>query len=432
VVDPREAIEAVSPLPKASLLPTVQSSSCLPRGIEDFVAEAINPAWGNLIPIMARLSFIIPGMGEAAPAPQALSRRSPLPGAMEPSGLMKAIAVSNCSAPSEHIQGNGAAVDATEQEVPLTPVVLESPTMEAFTDQTEDVTHKERGNAPVTQRPCSPPEVVMPEFQELANPVCLTTAEPTSPLLVYSKRRRKIIEQEPLDKAVCVTVPSLTPRASIVSGSAFQEGDVGRMSDAPAPTEQVSMANAASVAVPTMIPLVDANSAAMDAAVGVVVPPATPLGAGTTSNSTLVNQVEATVGVAAPLETPSTIDASLTTRQAFIPKLTQQATAILSAPNTIRHCTKTMSAGQMPRRSRWVAGAQVEFSVTELERRSKKTMRTLGIIGEHDGITQLGQDEYSNLFGKPLADVHKEALSALFNWSIPDFADQDSEGVAVF
>jgi hypothetical protein len=144
VVDPREAIEAVSPLPKASLLPTVQSSSCLPRGIEDFVAEAINPAWGNLIPIMARLSFVIPGMGEAAPAPQALSRRSPLPGAMEPSGLMKAIAVSNCSAPSEHIQGNGAAVDATEQEVPLTPVVLESPTMEAFTDQTEDATHKER------------------------------------------------------------------------------------------------------------------------------------------------------------------------------------------------------------------------------------------------------------------------------------------------
>jgi hypothetical protein len=75
----------------------------------------------------------------------------------------------------------------------------------------------------------------------------------------------------------------------------------------------------------------------------------------------------------------------------------------------------------------------VEFGVTELERRSKKkTMRTLGIIREHEGITQQGQDEYSNLFGKPLADVHIEALAALFNWSNPDLADQDSEGVAVF
>jgi hypothetical protein len=161
-----------------------------------------------------------------------------------------------------------------------------------------------------------------------------------------------------------------------------------------------------SVAVHPMTPLADKNSAAMDAAVGVVVPTTTPHAARTTSNSALVNQVEATAAVAAPLETPSVIDASLTTRQAFISKLTQHTTAILSAPNTIRRCTKTMSTGQTPRRSRQVASAQVEFSVTELE---------MGIIGEHDGNTQQGQDENSNLFCKPLADVHIEALAALFN-----------------
>jgi hypothetical protein len=64
---------------------------------------------------------------------------------------------------------------------------MASPTMEAFRDQTEDATHKEAPqssrDAPVTpQRPCSPPQVVMPEFKELATPVCLTTAEPASPL----------------------------------------------------------------------------------------------------------------------------------------------------------------------------------------------------------------------------------------------------------
>jgi hypothetical protein len=61
---------------------------------------------------------------------------------------------------------------------------------------------------------------------------------------VYSRRRRKIIEQEPLDKAVHVTVPSPTLRAAIVSGDVYPEGDFGRVSDAPAPPEQVSMANA--------------------------------------------------------------------------------------------------------------------------------------------------------------------------------------------
>jgi hypothetical protein len=61
----------------------------------------------------------------------------------------------------------------------------------------------------------------------------------------------------------------------------------------------------------------------------------------------------------------------------------------------------------------------------------RRRLCTLGIIGEHDGITQQGHDAYSNLFAKPLADVHLEDLTTFFNWYILDFVDQDSVGVAM-
>jgi hypothetical protein len=160
-------------------------------------------------------------MGASFPARLALSKWGPPPGATEPS----AFAVSNCSAPSKHIQGIGNTVDAAEQEVSaLAPRALEpclpmaSPTMEAFTDQTEDVTRKEVPQSSSEQDPS-------------------TASEPVSPLLVYSRRTRKNTEQDPLDKAVHVTAPSPTPCTAIVSGKAY------RSNEAPAPPEQVAMAN---------------------------------------------------------------------------------------------------------------------------------------------------------------------------------------------
>lgn len=54
-------------------------------------------------------------------------------------------------------------------------------------------------------------------------------------------------------------------------------------------------------------------------------------------------------------------------------------------------------------------------------------MRTLHIIGEQEGIDQQTQNDYRKLFGKPLSNVHMEALAALFNWSLPDFLDQGSD-----
>jgi hypothetical protein len=95
---------------------------------------------------------------------------------------------------------------------------MASPTMEAFTDQTEDVTRKEVPQSSSEQDPS-------------------TASEPVSPLLVYSRRTRKNTEQDPLDKAVHVTAPSPTPCTAIVSGKAY------RSNEAPAPPEQVAMAN---------------------------------------------------------------------------------------------------------------------------------------------------------------------------------------------
>jgi hypothetical protein len=84
-----------------------------------------------------------------------------------------------------------------------------------------------------------------------------------------------------------------------------------------------------------------------------------------------------------------------------------------------------------PRHSRRIAGAKVEFSSTELKRRSRKNaMKALGVIMEHEGISEQANKDYNKIFGKPLSDVQLEALAGLFNWSIPEFIEPAQENVA--
>jgi hypothetical protein len=47
-------------------------------------------------------------------------------------------------------------------------------------------------------------------------------------------------------------------------------------------------------------------------------------------------------------------------------------------------------------------------------------MRTLELIEENEGIDQQALDDYAKLFKHPLPDSHLQALSALFNWSLPE------------
>jgi beta-glucosidase/6-phospho-beta-glucosidase/beta-galactosidase len=47
-------------------------------------------------------------------------------------------------------------------------------------------------------------------------------------------------------------------------------------------------------------------------------------------------------------------------------------------------------------------------------------MRSLDIIGDQEGLNQQALDEYAKLFRQPLSDYHLQALTALFNWSLPE------------
>ena len=57
----------------------------------------------------------------------------------------------------------------------------------------------------------------------------------------------------------------------------------------------------------------------------------------------------------------------------------------------------------------------------------KKAMKSLDVIGEHEGIDQQARDEYAKLFCQPLTDAHLIALSAMFNWALPeDFGSMEN------
>jgi hypothetical protein len=51
-------------------------------------------------------------------------------------------------------------------------------------------------------------------------------------------------------------------------------------------------------------------------------------------------------------------------------------------------------------------------------------------IIEREGVSQQAHDDYAKVFGKPLTNVHLEALASLFNWSRPEF-DVRNRGEAV-
>jgi hypothetical protein len=85
-------------------------------------------------------------------------------------------------------------------------------------------------------------------------------------------------------------------------------------------------------------------------------------------------------------------------------------------------------SGVTPRRSRRLAGADVEFPLNDMSRRTKKkAMRSLDIIGENEGIDQQALDDYAKLFVHPLSVSQLQALAALFNWSLPDGLGQGED-----
>lgn len=140
-------------------------------------------------------------------------------------------------------------------------------------------------------------------------------------------------------------------------------------------------------------------------------PPATPYGGG------------------AHLVPASREDTPSEARVAFINKLARRAGGLLPVPAVTKRRCKTLPHDETPRRSRRLAGAPVEFRLSDLETRAmKKVMRTLHIIGEQEGIDQQALDDYARLFGHRPCASHIQAMTALFKWTLPDDLSHGAEG----
>jgi hypothetical protein len=59
-------------------------------------------------------------------------------------------------------------------------------------------------------------------------------------------------------------------------------------------------------------------------------------------------------------------------------------------------------------------------------------MKSLDIIGDQEGLNQQAQDDYAKLFKQPLSESHLQALTALFNWSLPEELEPRDDDVMLF
>jgi hypothetical protein len=89
--------------------------------------------------------------------------------------------------------------------------------------------------------------------------------------------------------------------------------------------------------------------------------------------------------------TPSTTEGSTTevTRKSFFIKVVCEVSALLPVPNGNGQRARPGAPGYTPRYSRRIAGAEVEFHMGDMSRRStKRAMRALKIIDENECINQ--------------------------------------------
>ena len=132
-------------------------------------------------------------------------------------------------------------------------------------------------------------------------------------------------------------------------------------------------------------------------------------------------------GVVVPLATPPPAGISLPSeaQAAFFNSLARRKDSLLPMPAINKRRYKS---GVTPRRSRRLAGGDVEFPLNDMNTRTrKKAMRSLDIISENEGISQQALDDYAKLFVQPLSDSQLQALAALFNWSLPDGLGQGED-----
>jgi hypothetical protein len=199
--------------------------------------------------------------------------------------------------------------------------------------------------------------------------------QPSSRLLVYSRRQHGIAEET--GTTVGVAVSAETPLTAMGAGdqpaTACQQppseaisvpdkmmvaAGVEASTENPLTATSTTPTIAAGVEASAETPLAAANTSPTIAAV-VDDSPETPLAAAHTDDlpsTSTIHKVPASTGVVVPRVTPPVIEIPPPSREAFIARIARQTVSILAVPSTVKRCTKANSAGPTPRRSRRLAG----------------------------------------------------------------------------
>jgi hypothetical protein len=120
-------------------------------------------------------------------------------------------------------------------------------------------------------------------------------------------------------------------------------------------------------------------------------------------------------------------------RSVFFNKIIQCTSSLLPVAAVNRRGGKSRPPNVCLRRSRRLAGVTAEVVSEDLGGRTKKkAMKSLDIIGDQEGLNQQAQDDYAKLFRQPLSDSHLQALTALFNWSLPEELEPRDDDVMLF
>lgn len=95
-------------------------------------------------------------------------------------------------------------------------------------------------------------------------------------------------------------------------------------------------------------------------------------------------------------------------------------------PHVQKRRKKTLLLGTTPRRSRRIAGVDVESPVVVAEKPKRRVMRTLGIVDDDRvRVDQRALDNYAKLFRQSLSRGHIQTLAAHFGWVPPPDAVGD-------
>jgi hypothetical protein len=136
-------------------------------------------------------------------------------------------------------------------------------------------------------------------------------------------------------------------------------------------------------------------------------------------------------GAAAP-QSPLSAAQSATTAD-FIARMSRPAPRVLCGPQKQKQQRRPRAPreGALPRRSRCLAGADVEkvMAPAQVSKGKWRIANELGLLGgdPSESLSLEVLDNYAKVFGERLTDLQVKALAALFNWTIPE----DLQGAVV-